>query len=98
MAPNIFMKRNGSAPVANIGERLLVCDIIREDNAHGAAVVGGGDGAEPLRAGRVPDLQFAALAVDFNSADLEVNADGGDEGSVERVVGKTEQQAALAHA
>ena len=97
IAPNIFMKRNGSAPVADIGERLLICDIVHEENAHGAAIVGGGDGAKPLRAGSVPDLQFAALVIDFDSADLEVDANGVNPGRVS-VVREAEQQVALARA
>ena len=97
IAPNIFMKRNGSVPVADIGERLLVCDIVHEENAHGAAVVGGGDAAKPLRAGSVPDLQFAALVIDFDSADLEVDADGVNIGRIS-VVREAEQQVALARA
>ena len=99
IAPNIFMKRNGSVPVADIGERLLVCDIVHEENAHGAAIVGGGDGAKPLRAGSVPNLQFAALVIDFDSADLEVDADGGNKGIKGIiVVSEAEQQVALARA
>ncbi len=68
-----------SVPVAQIGERLLVCDIVHEKNAHGAAVVSGGDAAKPLCAGGVPDLQFAALVIDFDSADLEIDANGTNE-------------------
>ena len=97
IAPSIFMKRNGSVPVADIGERLLVCDIVHEENAHGAAIVGGGDGAKPLRAGSVPDLEFAALVVDFDGADFEIySGDRSDVGRVS-VVREAEQEAALAH-
>lgn len=54
----------------------------------GAAVVGGGEGAEALLAGRVPDLELAAAAVNGDGADLEVDADGGDGGVAEDVVGE----------
>ena len=93
----VFMKRNGSVPVADIGERLLVGDVVHEENAHGAAVVGGGDGAKPLRAGSVPDLQFAALVIDFNSADLKVGAISCKLITFS-IVSKAEQQVCLARA
>jgi hypothetical protein len=108
-----------SAPVADVGERLLIGDVVNQKNAHGAAIVSGGDGAKPLLiggigkhtphkknahahvafylAGGVPNLQFAALVVDFDSANLEIDADGSDEGSVESVIRETEQQTALAY-
>jgi hypothetical protein len=90
----IFIKR---VPVADIGKRLLVCDIVHKKNAHGAPKVSGGDGAKPLRAGSVPNLQFAALVINFDSADLEIDANGSTSGCVKSVVRETEQQAALAH-
>ena len=65
-----------NVPVADIGERLLVCDIVHKKNAHGAAVVSGGDGAKPLPTGSVPNLQFAALVENFDSAKLEIDANG----------------------
>ena len=107
-----------NAPVADVGERLLVGDVVNKKNAHGAAVVSGGDGSKPFLmvvlanilqnkrmnarmtfylAGGVPNLQLAALVVDFDSANLEIDADGGDERSVESVIREAEQQAALAY-
>ena len=46
---------------------------IDEHDAHGAAVVGGGDGAKPLLARRVPYLQLDLLPVHLDRADLEVD-------------------------
>ena len=40
----------------------------------------------------------ARTSVDFDSANLEINSDGGDEGSIESIVREAEQQAALADA
>ena len=77
LAPNIFMKRNGSVPVADIGERLLVCDIVHKKNAHGAPKVSGGDGAKPLRAGSVPNLQRDHLRVDGHVLCAKVRANRG---------------------
>lgn len=85
-------------------EGALVGHVVGQQDAHGAAVVGfvrrgtGGDGAEALLAGRVPDLQLDALGVELDGADLEVDADGGDEGRRERVVREAQQQTRLADA
>lgn len=43
-------------------------------------------------------LQLDPLAVHLDGLDLEVDADGGDEGGAEAVVGVAQQQARLAHA
>lgn len=79
-------------------KRPLVRDVVDEQDAHGAAVVGGGDGAEALLAGRIPDLQLDALAVELDGPDLEVDADSGDEGRGEGVLAEAQQAAGLAHA
>ena len=128
---NIATSMATNAPVADVGERLLVGDVVNKKNAHGAAVVSGGDSSKPFLmavlantlqnkrmnvvlanilqnkrmnarmtfylAGGVPNLQLAALVVDFDSANLEIDADGGDERSVESVIREAEQQAALAY-
>lgn len=41
------------SPVLHGVEGFLVGDVVHEDEAHGPAVVGGGDGAVPLLPGRV---------------------------------------------
>jgi hypothetical protein len=74
-------------------EAPLIGDIVDEQDAHGAAVVGSGDGAETLLAGGVPDLQLDALAVELDGPYLEVDADGGDEGGGERVFTEAEETA-----
>lgn len=76
----------------------LVGHVVDEQDAHGAAVVGGGDGPEALLAGGVPDLELDALAIELDGADLEVDADGGDEGGGEGVLAEAQQAAGLAHA
>ena len=63
-------------PVLDVVEALLVGDVVDEHDAHGPAVVGRGDGAEPLLAGRVPDLQLDLLPVKLDRADLEVDSCG----------------------
>lgn len=79
-------------------KRPLVGDVVDEEDAHGAAVVGGGDGAEALLTGCVPDLELDALAVQLDGTDLEVDADGRDEGRRERVFAEAQQAAGLAYA
>lgn len=79
-------------------EGSLVGNVVDQQDAHGAAVVGGRDGAEALLAGRVPDLQLGALSVQLNGADLEVDADGRDKRRRERVLAEAQQAARLADA
>ena len=61
-------------PVLDVVEALLVGDVVDQHDAHGAAVVGGGDGAEPLLASCVPDLQLDLLPIQLYCANLEVNS------------------------
>ena len=65
--------------VADIDERLLVCDIINEKNAHGATVKTSVDGAKSLIAGSVQDLQFTAHVMNIDSANLEIDANGNNQ-------------------
>ena len=80
-------------PRSYVFKRLLVGNIEHEQDAHRTTVVGGGDGAETLLTRRVPDLQLDALAIQLNGADLEVNADGGDERGRPGIIAEAEQQA-----
>lgn len=43
-----------SKPPSDVVKRLGVSDVIHQENAHSAPVVGCGDGVEPLLASRVP--------------------------------------------
>ena len=61
-------------PVLDVVKALLVGDVVDEHDAHGAAVVGRGDGAEPLLPRRVPYLQLDLLPVQLDCPDLEVDA------------------------
>ena len=60
-------------PVLDVVEALLVGDVVDEHDAHRPAVVGRGDGAEPLLPGGVPDLKLDLLAIKLNSSNLEIN-------------------------
>ena len=61
-------------PVFDVVERFVAGDVVDEQDAHGAAVVGRGDGPEPLLSRRVPYLQLDLLPVQLNCPDLEVDA------------------------
>ncbi len=87
---------NVAHPVLDVLETALGRDVVDEEDAHGAAVVGGGDGPKALLAGRVPNLELDALAVEVDDADLEVDPDRGDERVVEGVLGEAEEEARLA--
>lgn len=60
--------------------------------------VTGRDGLESLLTGGVPDLQLHALAVNVHVLDLEINADGCDEGRREGVAGVADEQTRFADA
>ena len=61
-------------PPAHALERPPVADVVDEQDPHRAAVVRGGDGAEALLAGGVPDLELDRLAVEEDLFDLEVDS------------------------
>ena len=60
-------------PVFDVVERFLVGDIVDKHDAHGAAVVSGGDCAESLLAGSVPNLQLDLFAIHLDGPDLKVD-------------------------
>lgn len=53
------------------------------------------DSTETFLTSCIPNLQLDTFAVELNGANLEVNANSGNEGWSERVVGKAKQQAAF---
>ena len=85
-------------PSSYVLVRLMLADVVDEKGADSAAVVGGRDGAVAFLAGRVPDLQLDAFSVEFNGSDLEVDADGSDEGRSEGVFAEAQQAARFANA
>ena len=84
-----------SNPVTDVGKRLVICDVVNQKDAHGSTIVRGGDGAEALLAGRVPNLQLNALAIQFDGSDFEVNSNGGNKTRGERVIRESKQKAGL---
>lgn len=79
-------------PPLHILIRLVLADIVHQQRAHCAAVVGGGDGAVAFLAGGVPDLGFDGFGVDLDGAGGEFDADGGLAVEVEFVAGETGEE------
>jgi len=72
-------------------------DVVDNEGADNAAVVGEGDGAESLLAGGVPNLSLDFLGVDFQALSLELDAYGGLGVHVELVPGVAGQQVRFPH-
>lgn len=83
-------------PAADAVEGGAAGDVVDDEGADGSAVVGGGDGAEALLAGCVPDLGLHLLALDFDDLSLELDADGGLGVEVELVTGEPGEKVRLA--
>lgn len=63
-------------PAVNVIVSLMLADIVDEQGADSAAVVGGGDCAVSLLACGIPDLGLDGLVVDLDGAGCELDADG----------------------
>lgn len=72
--------------------------IIDQQNPHSTAIISRRDGAKPLLPRGIPYLQLHPLAVQLDGPDLEVDADGRDEGRRERVFAEAQEAAGFAHA
>jgi hypothetical protein len=84
-------------PAGDVLEGVFFCDVVHKQHAHGVPVVRCGNGPEPFLTCSVQQLQFDLLAVQNDSSKLEVDADCMREAQVKQVVGKAQQQAALAY-
>lgn len=74
-------------------ERTLIRNIVNQQNPHRAPIIRRRDRPEPLLPGRIPYLQFDSLPVQLDGPDLEVDADGRDEGGGEGVFAEAQQTA-----
>ena len=84
-------------PAADAIEGGAAGDVVDNEGADSAAVVGGGDGAESLLAGGVPNLSLDFLGVDFQALSLELDAYGGLGVHVELVPGVAGEKVGFAH-
>lgn len=85
-------------PPRHVLVRLVLADVVDEQRADGAAVVGRGDGAVALLARGVPDLGLDGFGVDLDGARGELDADGGFGVEVELVAGEAGEEVGLADA
>lgn len=61
---------NFMQPLFHIVERLLVSDVVDDNDSMGTTVIRRSNGTEALLSGSIPDLQLDSLAVKFNCADF----------------------------
>uniref|UniRef100_A0A6B2LLP1 Uncharacterized protein n=1 Tax=Arcella intermedia TaxID=1963864 RepID=A0A6B2LLP1_9EUKA len=78
-------------PLLHVREGLLVRHVVDHNDPMRAPVVARGDRPEPLLPRSVPDLQLHGRAPEVERPDLEVDADGADEGLCEGVVCESEE-------
>ena len=72
---------------------LLIRHIIHQQYPHRPTIISRSNSPEPLLSSRIPYLQFHALPVKLDGADLKVNAYRCDEGGCEGVFAKAEETA-----
>jgi hypothetical protein len=77
-------------PVLNRLKGLTLIDCVCKDNAHCTAIVSLSDSFEALLSGSVPNLESNLVLTDVNGFDFEINADGGEMGGHEIILGKSE--------
>lgn len=85
-------------PACHILICLVLADVVDEQGADGATVVGGRDGAVPFLARRVPNLCLDSLGIYLDRSCCELDADGGLGVEVELVAGESAKQVGLSDA
>jgi hypothetical protein len=84
--------------LADVVEAEGVGEVEDEEDALAAAVVGAGDGPEPLLPRSVPDLELDVLAINLDGLEAEVHPDGCQVVLGELVLDEAHQDGGLAHA
>ena len=74
-------------------ERSFIRNIVNKENTHCPAVVGGSNCPKSLLAGGIPYLKLYSFSIEVYCSDLEVDANGRDEGWGEGVFAETEETA-----
>ena len=85
-------------PACHVLVGLVLGNVVDEEGADCATVVGAGDGAVALLAGGIPDLRLDGLVVDLDAASGELDADGGLAVEVEFVAGETREKVRFTNA
>jgi len=80
-------------PSPQVFEGFSSCDVVDEEGAGGAAVVGSGDGAEGFLAGRVPYLKLDGFISNINHPRTKFDANGKIMDRLETFVGELEKEA-----
>ena len=83
-------------PLADLGERVSISQIVRDDNTVCASIVARRDSLETILTSGIPNLQLDGLTVDLDRANLEVDTNGGHEAIMEDIIGESEQERRLA--
>ena len=76
----------------------MLADVVDEEGANSAAVVGGGDSSVAFLTRGVPDLSFDGLAVDLDAAGCEFDTDGGFAVEIEFVAGEAREEVGFSDA
>lgn len=95
---HISMLLNLRNPIPYTLKAPPIGNIIHKQNTLRTPKITSGNSPKPFLSGSIPNLQFDPFTIHFNILDLKVDADGGDEGGGEGIVGVSEEEAGFAHA
>lgn len=84
-------------PPRHILESLMLGEVVDEEGADSATVVGRGDGPVSLLTCRVPDLGLDGLVVDLDATGGKFDADGGLAVEIELVACESREQVGLSN-
>ena len=79
-------------PLLDIVEGFVVGDVVNDDDTVSTAVVRGGNCAETLLSGGIPNLELDGLPVELNGTDLKVDSNGRDVRFSVGIVGESEEE------
>jgi hypothetical protein len=85
-------------PPGDVLVRLVLADVVDEEGADGASVVGRGNSAVALLSRRIPNLGLDGLRIDLDGPGTELDADGGLGVEVELVAGESAEKVGLSDA
>ena len=79
-------------PIGYLGERVLIRNIISNDNAVSSAIIACCNCFEAVLACGIPDLEFDCLPINVNSLNLEVYPNSWLVHIIERVISESQHQ------